>query len=69
VETVDFAQVLACFESNGWQLKKTWGNYRVFINPDDQEQLPWLIPVDDRKVSVEYYERIQRFFEDVSQDP
>ena len=66
METINFEKVLALFEKHNWQLKKTWGNYRVFINTDDPEQLPWLIPGDDHRVSIEYNERAQRFFEDVS---
>ena len=63
MQTVDFEKILELFESNGWVLKELWGNYRAFIDPDDGESLPYLIPVNDKKVNIEYYHKILRFFE------
>lgn len=59
----DFSKVLELFESNGWVLQKSWGNYRVFYNPKDKSKLPFLIPVNNRKVSIIYYDKVREFFD------
>ena len=64
MQGIPFEKVLELFESHGWVLKECWGDHRVFIDPNDIKKLPWLFPVRDRKVSIEYYNRILRFFED-----
>ena len=57
----DFEKVLKLFESNGWKLKKFWGNYRVFMK--DGESLPWLIPVEDKKVSIYYVNKFKEYLQ------
>ncbi len=64
MENISFRKVLELFELNHWVLQKLWSNYRVFIDPNDKDKLPWLIPVDDNKeVSIDYYLKIKEFFE------
>ncbi len=63
MENISFEKVLKLFELNKWVLEKLWGNRRVFIDPKDKKKLPWSIPVHDKKVSVEYYNKIRDFFE------
>lgn len=62
-ENVGFEQVLKLFESHGWKLKKIYEPYRVFSK---EGQLPWLIPVHDKKVDIEYVQKFKKFLE--SQD-
>ena len=56
-----FEEVLDLFESHGWELQKIYEPYRVFIR---EGELPWLIPVHDKKVSVEYVKKFEEFLED-----
>jgi len=57
---VGFENVLILFESHGWKLKKIHGEYRVFVKEDE---LPFLIPVHDKKVDIEYVKRFKDFVE------
>ena len=65
-DSVPFAEVLELFESRGWRLQKIWEPYRVFMKPG--EALPWLIPVYEQKVSVEYVRKIEAFFREREKD-
>ena len=58
---VDFKEVLELFESHGWKLQKIWEPYRVFTK---KGELPWLIPVRDGKVDIEYVNKFKKFAED-----
>jgi len=58
---VDFEKVLELFESHGWKLQRIYEPYRVFVK---QGELPWLIPVHDKKVDVEYVKKFKEFLED-----
>ena len=58
---VDFEKVLELFESHGWKLQKIYEPYRVFVK---KGELPWLIPVHDRKVDVEYVEKFKEFIKE-----
>ncbi len=58
---VDFEKVLGLFESHGWKLQKIYEPYRVFVK---EGELPWLIPVRERKVDAEYVERFKKFLKD-----
>ncbi len=58
---VDFEKVLELFESHGWKLQKIYEPYRVFVK---KGELPWLIPVHDKKVDVEYVKKFKEFLED-----
>ena len=61
-DQVDFEEVLELFESYGWKLQKIYEPYRVFIRGGDE--LPWLIPVHDKKVDAEYVKKFKEFLED-----
>ena len=60
---VEFEKVLPLFEQHGWKLAKIYKPYRVFVKEDE---LPFLIPVHDMKVAIEYVEKIKKFIEDQS---
>ncbi|MHC4121403.1 MAG: hypothetical protein ACYSWO_28355 [Planctomycetota bacterium] len=60
-QNVDFEGVLELFESYGWKLQKIYEPYRVFVN---EGELPWLIPVNDKKVDVEYVEKFKEFLKE-----
>jgi hypothetical protein len=62
---VDFEEVLILFESYGWQLKKIYEPYRVFIK---EGQLPWLIPVKNKKVSIEYVQKFKNFLQSQNEE-
>ena len=64
-ENVDFQTVLELFESHGWRLQKIYEPYRVFVK---EGQLPWLIPVKDRKVDIEYVHKFKKFVEEQRRD-
>lgn len=57
---VDFKEVLELFESHGWQLTKIYEPYRVFTKAG---RLPWLIPVRNRKVSIEYVQKFKNYIQ------
>jgi hypothetical protein len=56
-----FEEVLKLFESHGWKLQKIYEPYRVFVK---QGELPWLIPVHDKKVDAEYVKKFKEFLEE-----
>ena len=58
---VDFEEVLEFFETQGWKLQKIYESYRVFVK---QGELPWLIPVHDKKVDSEYVKKFKEFLEE-----
>ncbi len=64
-DSVPFAEVLELFESRGWRLQKIWEPYRVFMK---EGELPFLIPVQGQKVSVEYVRKIEAFFREREKD-
>jgi hypothetical protein len=57
----DFEVVLELFESYGWKLQKIYEPYRVFVK---QGELPWLIPVHDKKVDAEYVKKFKEFLKE-----
>lgn len=59
-EDKKFEEILELFEKNGWVLQKIYSPYRVFVKDDE---LPWLIPVHEGKVSYEYVKKINDYFE------
>jgi len=61
---IDFRDVLEMFESYGWKLQRIWEPYRVFVK---EGELPWLIPVLNRKVDVEYVKKFQKSVEDAGE--
>ena len=60
-DKVEFQRVLEMFEAHGWKLKRICEPYRVFVKGDE---LPWLIPVEDRKVDAEYVAKFKRFLKE-----
>ena len=58
---IDFEKVLALFESHGWKLQKIYEPYRVFVK---KGELPWLIPVHNKKVDAEYVKKFKEFLEE-----
>jgi len=60
-DRITFEEVLELFESHGWKLQKIYEPYRVFVK---EGELPWLIPVDDRKVDVDYVEKFKQFLKE-----
>jgi len=56
---IEFEKVLKLFESKGFVLHKMWGSYRVFQR--DPDELPWLVPVVNGKVSVDYVEKFKQW--------
>ena len=57
----NFEEVLGLFEANGWKLRRIQGSYRVFTKTGEY---PFTIPVENKKVKVEYVEEIKQFFKD-----
>ena len=55
----DFERFLQFAENQGWKLKKIWGHSRIFVKQD--EPLPFVIQVYDRKVSIEYLNRFKQY--------
>jgi len=60
-ERVGFEEVLNLFESHGWKLQRIWEPYRIFVK---EGELPWLIPVHNRKVDIEYVDKFKKFLKD-----
>ena len=60
-QSIDFEEVLTLFESHGWKLQKIYEPYRVFVK---EGELPWLIPVRNRKVDAEYVGKFKKFLKD-----
>jgi hypothetical protein len=60
-ERVGFEDVLNLFEAHGWRLQRIWEPYRVFVR---EGELPWLIPVHNRKVDIEYVDKFKKFLKD-----
>jgi len=58
---IDFREVLEMLESYGWKLQRIWEPYRVFVK---EGELPWLIPVLNKKVDVEYVKKFRKSVED-----
>jgi hypothetical protein len=56
-----FTDVLELFESYGWKLQRIYEPYRVFVK---QGELPWLVPVHDKKVDVEYVKKFKEFLKE-----
>lgn len=57
----NFEEVLELFKENGWQFQRIQGRYRVFTKAGEN---PCVIPVEDKKVKVEYVEEIKQLFKD-----
>ena len=57
----NFVRILELFESKGWKLQKIRGRHRVFTRAGRN---PWLIPVENNQVKVEYVKQIKQFFKE-----
>jgi len=60
-QKADFEVVLKLFESYGWKLQKIFEPYRVFVR---EGELPWLVPVHNKKVDVEYVTKFKEFLKE-----
>ncbi len=60
-EHVGFEGVLELFESYGWKLQKIYEPYRVFVR---EGELPWLIPVHNKRVDAEYVKKFKDFLKE-----
>lgn len=56
-----FEKVLKLFESRGFKMQHVFGTYRVFIK---EGELPWIVPVHDRKVDAEYVKKFKEFLKE-----
>ena len=57
--TVPFKEVLDLLESHGWKLyAEGQGSQRVFKN--EEEPLPFVIQVENKRVSIEYVEKAKK---------
>ncbi|MBL7153061.1 MAG: hypothetical protein ISS79_05045 [Phycisphaerae bacterium] len=61
-EDVAFQEVLEFFEEQNYKLSYLWLPYRVFVNRDDPESLPWYVEVENRMVPEGIFEKIREFF-------
>ena len=61
MKSYSFHQVLELFQSHGWKLQKIYKPYRVFVR---EGELPWLIPVHDKKVDAEYVKKFKEFLKE-----
>jgi hypothetical protein len=57
----NFEEVLEFFEAHGWKLKKIYEPYRIFVK---RGELPWLIPVHDKRVDIEYVKKFKEFLKE-----
>lgn len=60
---VDFSKVLEFLETHGYRLRHFWGSYRVFTRGSE---LPFLVPVRDRKVSEDYFRLLREQVKDAN---
>jgi hypothetical protein len=58
METITFYAIMSLFEAHGYKLKKIYAPYRVFVK---KGELPWLIPVHEKQVDVEYVKKFKEF--------
>lgn len=55
-----FERFLEFARSYGYEFKGFWEPpYRVFVNTNEPDELPWLIPVHARKVDIEYVNKFK----------
>ena len=60
-DRIGFEQLLVLFEAHGWKLQKIYEPYRVFVR---KGELPWLIPVHEKKVDAEYVRKFEEFLKE-----
>ncbi len=57
-----FERFLEFAKSYGYEFVGFWeSSYRVFVNKNEPDELPWFIPVHDRKVDVEYVGKFKKW--------
>jgi hypothetical protein len=61
MKSIPFSDALSFFEGHGWKLQRIYEPYRVFVKPGE---LPWLIPVHDKKVDAEYVQKFKEFLQE-----
>jgi len=57
-----FEEFLEYAKSYGYEFIGFWeSSYRVFANRKEPDELPWFIPVDERKVDTEYVKKFKKW--------
>jgi hypothetical protein len=56
-----FERFLEFARSYGYEFMGFWNSYRVFVNKSDPDELPWLIPVYERKIDIEYVKKFKKW--------
>ena len=56
-----FEEFLEFTKSYGYEFIGFWNPYRVFSNRDEPDELPWFIPVHEKKVDVEYVKKFKEW--------
>ena len=56
-----FERFLELADSYGYKFMGFWIPYRVFVNTNDPDELPWLIPVYEGKIDIEYVNKFKRW--------
>jgi len=56
-----FERFLEFAKSYGYEFKGFWNPYRVFVNTNEPDELPWLIPVYERKIDIEYVKKFKKW--------
>jgi hypothetical protein len=56
-----FERFLEFADAYGYKLMGFWNPYRVFVNPDEPDALPWLVPVHEGIVDIEYVKKFKRW--------
>jgi hypothetical protein len=57
-----FERFLEFAKSYGYEFVGFWEvSYRVFVNKNEPDELPWFIPVCERKVDIEYVRKFKKW--------
>lgn len=56
-----FERFLEFAKSYGYEFIAFWNPYRVFVNTNEPDELPWFIPVYERKIDIEYVNKFKRW--------
>ncbi len=62
--TVPFREVLELLKPHGWELyaegEGSWRVFRKRVPQNEEEPLPFVIQVENKRVSIEYVEQAKR---------
>jgi hypothetical protein len=56
-----FEKFLEFAESYGYTFICFWNPYRIFVNKNEPEELPWFVPVYERKIDIEYVKKFKKW--------